>query len=65
MYYQYIDTNFQQLYPQVTKFLGIKHKKLSYFKIFQSDNTLCTCIKKGGNMKCLKSIQTIYFLERA
>ena len=61
MYYQYIDTDFQRFYPLVTKFLGIKHKKLSYFKDI-SHNKLC--IKNGhygGNMKCLKSIQTIYF----
>ena len=63
MYSQYIDnsTDFQRLYPQVhvTKLWGIKDKTLSKFRIFLITNTLC--IKKGENMKCLKSVQTIYF----
>ena len=57
MYYQYKDTNFQRFSPQVSKFGGIKHKKLSYFRIF----LITHCVSKKGDMKCLKSIQTIYF----
>ena len=45
MYYQYIDTNCQRFYPQVTKFWDIKLKKMSYFRIFLITHL---CIKKGG-----------------
>ena len=57
MCYQYKDTNFQRSYPQVTKCWGIKHKKLSYFMIFLIKHLIIV------GMKCLKSIQTIYFRE--
>ena len=44
MYNQYIDSNFQRFYPQVTKFWGIEHKKLSYFRIF----LITHCVLKRG-----------------
>ena len=58
VYYGCKDTNFKWFYPQVTNFLGIKHKKLSYIRIFvvTHDNR-----KKGKVQSVLKSAQTIYF----
>ena len=55
LYYQYIDTNFQRFYPQVTTFWGIKHKKFSYFRIF-------LCIKKRGKYEVFeKHLNYVFF----
>ena len=54
------DTNFQRFYPQVTKCWGIKHKKLSYFRIF----LITHCVLKKGEIWSVWKASKLYILGK-